>query len=250
MDAAKIRALEELSLNAHPSLNTMFYDGWVLRFADGYTSRANSVNMLYSSQMPLADKIDFCEAIYSRQGLPTVFKVTPLSLHIDNVLAERGYSVVTPTKLMTMDISNLISSDFNSSAVCEGIHENWQNHYFRLNQTDVEKIAVAKQIQSNIMNCVLTATLSDENEVVACGLCVVQQGYAGLYDIIVSSQSRKKGYGRDICTSLINNAIHFGAKKAYLQVVADNAGAIELYKKMGFTDIYQYWYRSKNIMKY
>ena len=247
MDATKIRALEELSLNAHPSLNTMFYDGWVLRFADGYTNRANSINMLYLSQMPFDDKIDFCESIYSKQALPTVFKVTPLSIDIDNILAERGYSVVTPTKLMTMDISEPFPSNFNSSVVCEGINEDWQNNYFRLNQTDTKKIAAAKQIQSNIMNCVLTATLSDENEVAACGLCVVQQGYAGLYDIIVSSQRRRKGYGRDICTSLINNAINFGAQKAYLQVVAENAGAIELYKKMGFTEIYQYWYRSKNI---
>ena len=247
MDEAKIRMLEELSLNAHPSLRTMFYDGWVLRFADGYTNRANSVNMLYSSQRPLADKIDFCESVYSRQALPTVFKVTPISISIDNILAERGYSVVTPTNLMIMDIPKSFSSSFNSSAVSEGINEDWQNNYFRLNQTNAQKIPVAKQIQSNIMNCVLTAILSDENDEAACGLCVVEQGYAGIYDVIVSSQSRRKGYGCDICTSLLSNAIKYGAKEAYLQVVADNAGAIELYEKLGFTDMYQYWYRIKNI---
>ena len=247
MDGTKIRALEELSLNAHPSLNTMYYDGWVLRFADGYTNRANSVNMLYSSQLPLADKIDFCESLYSKQALPTVFKVTPISINIDNILAERGYSVVTPTNLMTMDIPGSFSSDFNSAVVSVGVNEEWQDNYFRLNQTNARKISVAKQIQCNIMNCVLTATLSDENEVAACGLCVVEQDYAGLYDIIVSLQSRRKGFGRDVCTSLINNAINYGAKKVYLQVVADNAGAVELYKKLGFADMYQYWYRVKNI---
>ena len=32
-----IRLIEELSLNAWPALQTVLYDGWVLRFADGYT---------------------------------------------------------------------------------------------------------------------------------------------------------------------------------------------------------------------
>ena len=43
-----IRYLEELSLNALPSLENIFLDGWVVRFANGYTKRANSVNPLYA----------------------------------------------------------------------------------------------------------------------------------------------------------------------------------------------------------
>lgn len=38
---------EELSMNAHPAIKTHVYDGWLLRFANGYTNRANSVNMIY-----------------------------------------------------------------------------------------------------------------------------------------------------------------------------------------------------------
>lgn len=38
---------EELQMNALPSLQTILYDGWVLRFAKGYTNRANSVNPIY-----------------------------------------------------------------------------------------------------------------------------------------------------------------------------------------------------------
>ena len=47
---------EELSMNAHPSIKTQLFDGWVLRFADGYTNRANSVNPLYPSEMAIEEK--------------------------------------------------------------------------------------------------------------------------------------------------------------------------------------------------
>ena len=42
-----IRYLEELALNAWTSIQTVVYDGWLIRFSNGYTKRANSVNPIY-----------------------------------------------------------------------------------------------------------------------------------------------------------------------------------------------------------
>ena len=72
-----IRSIEELSLNAWPALNTAFYDGWVLRFAEGYTRRANSINPLYPSTLDPIEKIRVCEEIYAARGQDIVFKLTP-----------------------------------------------------------------------------------------------------------------------------------------------------------------------------
>jgi len=53
--------IEELSLNHWQPLSTLLYDGWVLRFADGYTKRANSINPIHYSTCDLQEKIKECE---------------------------------------------------------------------------------------------------------------------------------------------------------------------------------------------
>lgn len=51
------RRIEELSINAWPSMQTMVYDGWQLRFGRGYTKRANSISPFYESKIGFKEKI-------------------------------------------------------------------------------------------------------------------------------------------------------------------------------------------------
>ncbi len=238
----EIRKIEEMSLNAHPALNTMYLDGWYLRFSEGYTKRANSVNVLSNPDLPVEEKIAKCESLYAKKNLPTVFKITPLSQTLDSVLEKQGYALADKTNLMTLD--TLPQSDKKLKAVVnEGITEEWQKTYFHLNNVNVLSVTTAKKIQSNIICQTLCATLFCGEEAVACGLCVIEHNYAGLYDIVVAKKCRRKGYGREICLSLLSRARECGAIKAYLQVVDENEAAKELYKGIGFRDKYSYWYR-------
>lgn len=237
---------EELSMNAHPSIKTQLFDGWVLRFANGYTNRANSVNPLYPSTIPLEEKIAFCEEIYLAQGLAPTYKLTPLSFPLlDDILDAKNYEKVTPTNVM-VKVLNPMDTSKSKTIITNVIDREWQDNYFNLNGvTDNTKIETAKIIQSNIQNEILCAKIVEHDKVIACGLCVLERGYAGLFDIVVDSNQRGKGLGFDLCNSLINSAAKSGAKMAYLQVVANNAPAIALYNKLGFQDDYQYWYRVK-----
>lgn len=61
------KTMEELSLNNWQPLSTLLYDGWVLRFANGYTKRANSIQPIFYSTYELEQKIDACEKIYSEK---------------------------------------------------------------------------------------------------------------------------------------------------------------------------------------
>jgi hypothetical protein len=69
----KIRSIEQESLDAWPALESIPYDGWVLRFAKGYTKRANSVNALSQNTIKLSEKVDFCEREYHSRNLPPIF---------------------------------------------------------------------------------------------------------------------------------------------------------------------------------
>ena len=46
-----------------------------------------------------------------------------------------------------------------------------------------------------------------------------------------------------MCQALLAWAHHEGAHTAYLAVMADNAPAVHLYNRLGFREVYQYWYR-------
>lgn len=217
----KVILYEELSMNAHPSIRTQVFDGWVLRFANGYTNRANSVNPLYPSRMAVRDKIDYCEEIYKAQGQATVFKLTPLSFKgLDNILDAKRYEKIKPTNVMTKPIAPQAVPD-GVVTVTDKIGEVWQKNYFRLNGiVDAAKIAAAKIIQENILNKTLCASITENGTVIACGLCVVEREYAGLYDIVVDVNYRGRGFGYAICRALLNEAAKTGATTAYLQVIA------------------------------
>src|SRR3954466_12000144 len=87
-----IRQIEEFTLNAWPALRQVLLDGWVLRFADGYTGRSNSVNPIYPGTVDAGEKVRLCEQFYWQAGLPAVFKLTPDSgADLERLLVDRGY---------------------------------------------------------------------------------------------------------------------------------------------------------------
>jgi ribosomal-protein-alanine acetyltransferase len=73
-------------------------------------------------------------------------------------------------------------------------------------------------------------------------------GYAGLFaprgalecdiqTIAVAESARRSGLGRTLMQALIGEARRRGAKEVFLEVRADNPGAHELYRTLGFEDI-------------
>lgn len=254
---------ENLSFNTHPCLSEEVYDGWLLRFAEGYTKRANSVNVVGESMIPFADKISYCEEMYAEHNLPVVFKIVPMAAELDGLLEEKGYSAVDKTNVMTVDLTKKVNvgtkgKEYNkvkatgvsgtaevSVTIEEKFTESWQYYYFTFNKVVLSSVPTAKKIQAKITNPVLCATVYADKKAVACGLGVMEQGYVGLLDIVVKEEYRGCGLGKVLCQALLDKAKEKGATTGYLQVVDSNEVAKSLYKSLGFEDVYSYWYRVK-----
>ena len=243
----KIRFYEELSFNSHPSLQTKYYDGWLLRFSEGYTNRANSVNMIYPSTIDLQVKIEECEAHYFRYGLPCVFKVTDGSDEaLDGLLQERGYQVVTPTDLMTLDLRDKTFAK-GIGIITNQVTREWLNTYFELGNYSAKKRETATKMLEMIQNETLYCRIEKDGESVACASAVIERGYVTLVNVIVDARYRGQGYGRRLCEALLSQAKEAGAQKAYLQVVQSNRVAVQLYESLGYQKEYSYWYRVKEV---
>ncbi len=240
-----IQLIEELSLNALPALQTLLVDGWVLRLANGYTKRANSINPLYASANGVEARIEFCEEVYRRSNLPVVFKMTSAAQpeNLDTLLDARGYVIDSPTSVQTMELRDGDSPlDARLDAM---LTEEWLAAFCRLGAIDDARQATLRQMLASIVPQKCFAAIVEADQIVACGLGVRQGDHIGFYDIVTDKSFRQRGYGKRLMQSLLAWGKQNGARHAYLQVMLNNPPALQLYARLGFKEIYQYWYRIK-----
>ncbi len=241
----EIRHLEEITLTAWPALQAVYDDGWVLRLAEGYTRRANSVNPLYASADNLDAKIARCEALYSARGLPTVFKLTPASQSLDEILAVRGYNAEAHTSVQTLDLTGLNFDTHRSVSIDDSLTDTWLNAFSRLNNVNSRFIPVMQRLLSSIVPATAFTSIRLDGEIAAVGLGVFDRDYVGFFDIVTDVRHRQQGLGRRIMSSLLHWGVACGAQHAYLQVMKNNLPALKLYASLGFHEFYPYWYRVK-----
>ena len=255
MKIDEIRTLEKKAANGWVAFETHEYDGWEMRFGNGYTGRANSVSVYEDSTKRLEDKVVYCENLYKAQGLPCNFKVTDADKELSEYLLNRGYKVVTPSDVMILDTD---SEEFAKVLSDEGIADNaeafkdvifrdepaeWFDSYFEFEGfTDEKKIETYKQFHANTKVTKLYVTLMHEGKVAAVASCAIEGEYSLLHNVIVDKKYRGLGLGKKLCLAAIIKSKELGAKYSYLQVIKDNDVAVNLYNKLGYKKVYEYCY--------
>ena len=243
-----IRFLEEISLNAWPSPQTVYDDGWVLRFAEGYSRRANSVNPLYTPYSDLNEHIRRCEKWYRARKQEVVFKMTPLALpkELDRVLARQGYREEAITSVQTADLDHLDAPEEKNVVLTNTLSDEWLTLFCHLRDLDKRYMGIMRQIISRITPAAAFAVLSVDQKPAAVGFAVADRGYVGLFDITTHPEVRNRGLGQQLILHLLQWGKTQGATHGYLQVMTNNAPALRLYEKLGYSEVYQYWYRVKS----
>ena len=242
-----IRTIEELSLNAWPAVQTLMVGGWVVRFAGGYTRRANSVIPLYPVQDDPDPQISACEALYHARGLPVIFKMTSACTppDLDERLAARGYAFDAHTSVQVLDLEHANFALPENLTINTSPDADWQAAFNRMHRLEGETALKHTRILEQILPQTGYASLAAESQCAACGLGVLQGGYLGLFDIITDEGQRRRGFGRQLMQGLLAWGKQQGAHSAYLQVMLNNPPALALYAGLGFREVYRYWYRVK-----
>lgn len=234
-------------MNAWPALQTLLYDGWVLRFANGYTRRANSVNPIYSSTIDVDEKIEYCRLLYDAKKLRTIFKMTKevYPIDLERILETHGFVREAETSVQVVDLSRVDVGKDNLIETSHAADDRWLDSFFRMSKAEIRYKDTLRSMLENIITPRSLASIQHGDSIVACGLGVMCRKTVGLFDIIVDEEFRGKGLGRRILDGILSWAKINGAETAYLQVMVDNKDALALYQKLGFTELYRYWYRVK-----
>ncbi len=247
------RRVEEASLNAWPAMHQMLVDGWLLRFSKGFTKRANSVVPLYppagNSAAETAEKVKFCENLYARERLQTLFRLTSIGTTLgshqplDDYLDARGYDYRDPTLVLT---ASLIERTASVPLSLLSLGE-WLDVYGRLSGLDEGSGAKTRALHGAILRgmpqpCAF-AVVGNPARPLACGLGVLEQELLGLFDVVASPSARRQGHGRSLVAGLLAWGCQQGASRAYLQMTENNHPARALYDSLGFEELYRYWYR-------
>jgi ribosomal protein S18 acetylase RimI-like enzyme len=215
-----------------------------LRFAGGYTRRANSVNPLAAQPGNLVEAIETAEERFRERGLLVVFKLTEASQppELDRVLEERGYERAAATRVMTLPVGAFPVAADSSLELSGQLREDWLDTFSEWQDLRTQRTH-HREILERIVVPHRFATLRDSDGPVALGLAVRDGGLGGLYDVVTSPSRRRLGYGERVVRGLLAWAQGEGARRAYLQVLETNEPAFRLYTRLGFRETYRYWYR-------
>ena len=252
LSLTEVVAIERMALQAWPGLEIEQVDRWLLRHAAGITRRANSVwPNEASGEVDLETKLARVEEFYHLRNLPARFQICPAAqpTGLDVLLEERGYRAVARTAVQTTTVAGMLVRLGEATAMTVEVSAQstarWWVCYATADDVAAESVAARQAICKAIKLTTAYAMVVHEGQVIAVGSAAAGDGWVGFFNIATLPAFRRMGAARSVMGALGQWGQSVGAKDAYLQVMAGNAGALRLYEQLGFTTGYYYHYREE-----
>ncbi|MGC4803637.1 GNAT family N-acetyltransferase [Micromonospora sp. DT233] len=275
--AAAVVALELAADEAWPAPVRGRLGDWLLRSAEGWTGRANSALPVGDPDRPLPAALDAVARWYADHGQPALVNTPlPLAAPVGAELDARGWGTRPPTLVQTVPLATLRAADTGSprpgnptpsppeSPTPPPVESPTPRPPDSAGLPPVELVAapsaawlaVAAGRKGGLPEAarhVLTAVdrlcfaqVYADGELLAIGRGTVTGGgrWLGLTLLEVLPHARRQGLATHVVRALADWGAALGATDAFLQVEQRNAGALALYRTLGFTTHHSYLTRT------
>ncbi|MCM0638446.1 GNAT family N-acetyltransferase [Cellulomonas wangsupingiae] len=228
-----------------PPRRVVDVDGWRVGLSAGVTRRASSTLALGEVD-DLPGAVDRVERLYREDGAPTVFRVgdaaNPGGLRAE--LDARGYEVAAVTDVLVRDLTASSPARWRQDAglrvrVADAPDDAWLDLWLGGKGTAREP---SHAIVTGAPALYLTVSGPDGGDVAVIRAATVDD-WVALSCLQVLPAARRRGLGRALTEEALAVALEHGARRAFLQVEADNDAALRLYGSLGFRPAHRYAYR-------
>ncbi|MGW4896416.1 GNAT family N-acetyltransferase [Kitasatospora sp. NPDC004240] len=245
LPAATALELQHVAARGWPAVEQEPLGAWTLRASSGFTRRANSVQALGDPGLPVPAALEAVRAWYAARGLPAYIEVCePGSPEGLTAELDRLGAAIAPTLVRTAELGPLAKQGFNHDAVrlSRTADAGWMSLYRRVTGDPRVEEAAPKVIHGGPSVWFAAVPGAGGGAPLAIGRCVVDGDWAGFGAVEVAPHARRAGLATAVMAVLAARAAEEGARGAYLQVEAENSGAIALYDRLGFTTSHTYHY--------
>lgn len=233
-------------------------DGWQLHADQGWTGRANSVLPLATPERPLPELLAEADRFYAERGLPLLIQVPlPARGLLDAELAGRCWTLERPTTVLTRPVTAAAigaigdeatelagAGELPGAEAAEVLLEetpspDWlAGYHYRGGPLPEHAVRLLTRHEK-----VRFASVRRYGAVAGIARGTVDEGWLGITAVEVAAAHRRTGVGRALMAALLAWGAGEGADRCYLQVEDGNSGALEFYRRLGFTEHHRYHYR-------
>ena len=241
MDIALVRACEERLVNVWPAVSTLLMDGWAVRFANGYSGRANSASAIIPEAAMDRSLLGAIEQLYRDAGLKPCVRVTPLAAGaVEPLLVETGYRIKDQSAMMVRPLSGAGFALDPRLRIESAPGRRWLAGVSERQEPSKRSADHLFAIVGQLRVPAAFATLVIDGRPVGFGMAAIDRGFSEIGSVMLDAGHRGQGLGRALVDGLLAWAESEGAERAFLQVDVTNAVASKLYASQGFAEICRY----------